>query len=141
MIPLLERFTRNSYPGVFCAAVILLLTGLPGSLLPKVKPALGLDKVAHLLMYLAFAFCCLWGYRKPYRERGTTYRRKACLLTMAIGIGYGALTEVMQECLIPGRVGSVYDGLADLIGSLLGVALFVFFSQKGNKLKNESFRK
>ena len=141
MILPLERFTRNSYPGVFCAAVILLLTGLPGSLLPRVKPVLGVDKVVHLFMYLGFAFLCLWGYRKPYQERETAYRRRACWLTLAIGLGYGALTEVMQEYLVPGRVGSVYDWLADMIGSVIGVLLFDFFFQKGNKLKNESFRK
>ena len=141
MILPLERFTRNSYPGVFCAAVILLLTGLPGSLLPKVKPALGLDKLAHVLMYLALAFLCLWGYRKPFQERGTAYRRRACWLTLGIGIVYGALTEVMQEYLVPGRVGSVYDWLADLIGAVIGVLLFVFFFQKGNNLKNEAFHK
>ena len=141
MILPLERFTRNSYPGVFCAAVILLLTGLPGSCLPRVKPVLGVDKVIHLFMYLGFAFLCLWGYRKPYQEREKAFRRKACLLTLAIGILYGALTEVMQETLVPGRVGSVYDWLADLIGCVMGVLLFVFLYQKGNKLKNGSFHK
>ena len=141
MIRPLERFTRNSYPGVFCAVVILLLTGLPGSCLPKVKPALGIDKIAHLLMYFGLAFLCLWGYRKPYQERETAFRRKACWLTLAISILYGALTEVMQEFLVPGRVGSVYDWLADLIGAVIGVLLFVFLYQKGNKLKNEAFHK
>ena len=141
MIPPLERFTRNSYPGVFCAAVILLLTGLPGSCFPKVKPTLGIDKIVHVAMYLAMAFLCLWGYRKPYRDRETAFRRKACWLTLAICIPYGALTEVMQEWCIPGRVGSVYDWLADLIGSVIGVLLFVFLYRNGNKLKNESFHK
>lgn len=137
----LDRFTRNSYPGVICAAVILLLTGLPGSFLPKQKPIFGLDKIAHLLMYLGFAFLCLWGYRKPYRENGKPYRRKALWITLAIGIVYGALTEIMQEALIPGRVGSVYDWIADLLGAVLGVCFFAFFNQNRNKLKNESFYK
>lgn len=141
MTRFLNRFTRNSYPGVACAAVILLLTGLPGSFLPKAKPIIGLDKVAHLLMYLGFAFVCLWGYRKPYREKGKAYRRKAIILTIVIGIVYGAVTEIMQETLIPGRVGSVYDWIADVIGTLLGTLFFYFFSQNRNKLKNETFHK
>lgn len=141
MISSLDRFTRNSYPGVFCAAVILLLTGLPGSLLPKVKPVIGMDKVAHLMMYLVFAFVTLWGYRKPFGENGRAYRRKAAWLTLAISVAFGALTEVMQETLIPGRIGSVYDWMADTLGAAIGVCFYCFFNQNRNKLKNDAFCK
>ena len=137
----MDRFTRNSYPGVFCAVVILLLTGLPGSCFPKVKPAIGLDKVVHLIMYFSFAFITLWGYRKPYQENGKAYQKKALWLVLAISIAFGALTEVMQETLVPSRTGSVYDWIADAIGSLLGVAIYYFFHRSRNKLQNQSFRK
>lgn len=119
--------------------VILLLTGLPGSLLPKTKPVFGIDKIAHLLMYAGFAFVTLWGYRKPYREHGNPYRNRACLLTLAISVVFGALTEVMQETCIPGRIGSVFDWLADVAGSILGTLLFYFLYRNRNKIKNESF--
>ena len=141
MIRPLERFTRNSYPGVFCAIVILLLTGLPGSCLPKVKPVLGADKIIHLLMYAGFAFATLWGYRKPFQEGDGRYRCKACWITLAISIAYGGLTEIMQEALIPGRIGSVYDWLADIIGGVIGVTVFYFLFRKRNNMKNESFCK
>ena len=137
----MDRFTRNSFPGVLCALVILVLTGLPGSCFPKVKPTIGLDKVAHLLMYLGFAFITLWGYRKPFQENGKSYRRKALWLTLAIGIVFGALTEIMQEKLVPSRIGSVYDWIADIIGSIIGVTAYYFFNRNGNNLKNESLHK
>ena len=137
----MDRFTRNSYPGVLCAVVILLLTGLPGSCFPKVNPKIGLDKVGHLLMYLGFAFIAIWGYRKQYLEKGKAYQRKALWLTLAISIVFGALTEVMQETLIPSRIGSVYDWIADVVGSIIGVILFYFFYRNGNILKNASFHK
>ena len=137
----MDRFTRNSYPGVFCAAVILLLTGLPGSVFPKVKPAIGLDKVVHLLMYLGFAFITLWGYRKPYKENGDYYRKKALWIVLAISVAFGGLTEIMQETLIPSRTGSVYDWIADVIGSILGVAIYYFFHRSRNNLQNQSFCK
>ena len=60
-------------------------------------------------MYMGFAFLTLWGYRKSYLEQGKAYRRKALLVVLAISIAYGALTEIMQEQLIPKRTGSVYD--------------------------------
>ena len=121
--------------------VILVLTGLPGSLFPKVKPMIGLDKVAHMLMYMGFAFATLWGYRKPFVERGKDYQKKALWITLAISILYGALTEVMQETLIPTRTGSYYDWIADIIGGVLGVGLFYFLFRNGNNLKNEALHK
>ena len=121
--------------------MILLLTGLPGSYFPHVKPVIGIDKVVHVLMYAGFTFASLWGYREPYQERGRAYRRKALWLVLTIGIAYGALTEIMQETLIPGRTGSIYDWIADITGSVLGIVVFFFYQQKGNNLKNDSFGK
>ena len=120
---------------------ILLLTGLPGSLFPKVKPTLGLDKILHFLMYLGFTYITLWGYRKPYKENGMKHRRKMLWLVLAIGIVFGALTEIMQETLIPSRSGSVYDWLADIIGCILGVAFYYFFHRSRNNLQNQSLHK
>ena len=141
MIRSLEKYTRNIYPGVFCAVVILLLTGLPGSYLPKTKPVIGLDKIAHLIMYFGFTFLSLWGYRKPYQDKGFPFQKKAIIIALLISIAFGALTEVMQENFIPGRVGSLFDWIADTIGSLLGALFFHFFHRNRNKLKNEAFCK
>ena len=121
--------------------VILVLTGLPGSCLPHVKPVFGLDKVVHLLMYAGFAFAILWGYRKPFQENGKAYRRKALWITLVIGIAYGLLTEIMQETLVPGRTGNVYDWIADIIGCVLGAIIAYFLLRDRNNLKNEALHK
>ena len=123
----LERLTRNSYPGILCGIVILILTGLPGSYLPHVKPVVGLDKVVHTLMYATFAFLCIWGYRKQFVSNDKAYRKRALILAVVISIAYGGLTELMQEYLVPSRTGDWIDFLADGIGTLLGVTLFYFF--------------
>ena len=124
-----------------CAAVILLLTGLPGSYFPHVKPVVGMDKVAHLLMYAGFTFITIWGYRQPFKEKGRDYQRKMIWTVTVIGILYGALTEIMQEFLIPSRTGSVYDWIADLLGSIIGVIFAYFFLRNRNNLKNEALDK
>ena len=127
----MERLTRNSYPGILCGIVILILTGLPGSLFPHTKPIVGLDKVVHALMYAGFAFACLWGYRKQFVSNGLAYRRKAIVLTLIISIAYGGLTELMQEYLVKSRTGDWFDFLADSIGAGLGVLVFyIFFHRK-----------
>ena len=126
----MERLTRNSYPGILCGIVILILTGLPGSLFPSVKPSLGLDKIVHLIMYAGFAFACLWGYRKQFVSNGPAYKMKAVLLTVVIGIAYGSLTEIMQEYLVPKRTGDWYDFLADCIGTAVGSIVFCLFFRR-----------
>ena len=124
----MERLTRNSIPGILCGIVILILTGLPGSLFPRVKPAIGLDKVAHVIMYAGFAFACLWGYRKQFVSNGLAYQKRAIFLTILISIAYGGLTEIMQETItVLHRSGDWRDLIADSIGTGLGVLIFYLF--------------
>lgn len=122
-----DKLTRNSIPGILCGIVILILTGLPGSCFPHVKPVVGADKVAHAVMYAVFAFLCIWGYRQQFRDGDKAYRRKAFRLAAIVGIGYGALTEIMQETIVPKRTGDWFDFLADAIGTLVGLLAFHFF--------------
>ena len=127
----MERLTRNSIPGILCGIVILILTGLPGSLFPRVKPAIGLDKVAHVIMYAGFAFACLWGYRKQFVSNDLSYKKRAILLTILISIAYGGLTEIMQETItILHRSGDWRDLIADSIGTGLGVLIFYLFFRR-----------
>ena len=127
----MERLTRNSIPGILCGIVILILTGLPGSLFPRVKPAIGLDKVAHVIMYAGFAYACLWGYRKQFVSNGLAYKKRAILLTVIISIAYGGLTEIMQETItVLHRSGDWRDLIADSIGTGLGVLIFYLFFRR-----------
>ena len=131
LVNLLERLTRNSIPGILCGIIILILTGLPGSLFPRVKPVIGLDKVAHVIMYAGFAYACLWGYRKQFVSNGLTYQKKAILLTIIISIAYGGLTEIMQETItVLHRSGDWRDLIADAIGTVLGVLIFYLFFRR-----------
>ena len=94
-----------------------------------------------MLMYAGFTFISLWGYRKPFCEQGRSYRKKASWIAIIIGIAYGALTEIMQETLIPSRTGSIYDWIADIIGSILGVIFAQIFLRNRNNLKNATLDK
>lgn len=130
----MEKLTRNSYPGILCGIVILILTGLPGSCFPTVKPALGLDKIVHIFMYAGFAFACIWGYREPYSRHDKKHRRTMRIWTAIISIALGGLTEIMQETICYQRTGSWYDFLADIIGTALGLLVFSIFFDKENKI-------
>ena len=109
----------------------MILTVLPGSLFPRVKPAIGLDKVAHIFMYGGFAFACLWGYRSQFVSNGLAYKKRAILLAIVISIAYGGLTEMIQEYLVPTRSGDKFDFIADCLGTGLGALFFyLFFHRK-----------
>ena len=98
---------------------------------PRVKPAIGLDKVAHILMYAGFAYACLWGYRKQFVSNGLAYKKRAILLTVIISIAYGGLTEIMQETImLLRRSGDWRDLIADAIGTALGVLVFYLFFRR-----------
>ena len=127
LVNLLEKLTKNSIPGILCGIVIMILTVLPGSLFPRVKPAIGLDKVVHIIMYAGFVFACLWGYRDQYITNGATYKKRAILLAVVISIGYGGLTELIQEHVVPTRTGDWFDFIGDCIGTGLGALVFYYF--------------
>ena len=94
-----------------------------------------------MLMYAGFVFVSIWGYRKPFTENGKEYRKKAVWIAIVIGASYGIVTELMQEFLIPTRTGSVYDWIADLLGSIIGAIIAYFFLHDRNNLKNEALDK
>jgi VanZ family protein len=51
---------------------------------------------------------------------------------------YGGLTEILQAKVFVGRDGSVFDFLANTIGSVIGIVIFMLFIRK-NKNENASF--
>ena len=127
----LNKLTRNSIPGILCGIIIMILTLLPGSLFPRVKPTIGLDKLAHIFMYAGFTFSCLWGYRSQFISNGIAYKKRAILHAIIISLAYGGLTELIQEYLVSTRTGDLFDYIADCIGTGLGALLFyVFFRRK-----------
>lgn len=126
----MDKLTRNSYPGLLCGIIILILTGIPGTVFPRVKPIVGMDKVAHALMYAVFSFLCVWGYRKQFLSNGKTYQKKALLLAAIIGIAYGGLTEIMQGTIVPKRTGDWFDFLSDCLGTFVGLLIFWLFFKK-----------
>ncbi len=94
---------------------------------PSMLP-LGADKVVHVLMYAVLGFSLLWALRST----GLKYSRYAVLIAASIAALYGALDEFHQS-FVPGRNASIYDFVADGIGSTAGAwaaARFARFLRK-----------
>ena len=111
----------------------MILCCMPGSYIPQVKTFwewLGPDKIVHSLMFAAFAFSIIIGYRNEYCERDKAYRIKLQCITLLISACYGALTELLQLYVFIGRYGSIYDFFADVIGCVLGIFIFKIIFRK-----------
>ena len=132
----MKRLLENFYPGLICAAAIMVLMGLPGKYFPTIVSFwdwLSTDKIVHLLLFAVFAFVSLWGYRHLFFNINYPHRKKLFLIISLISILYGGLTELLQKYLFINRYGCIYDFIADSIGCFIGILLFYFLVQK--KLK------
>ncbi len=95
--------------GVFAVAVLVSLAVLfaPSDDVPASPP--GVDKVVHLLLFVALAVTGRWA--------GARARALGVLLVV-----YAAVSEVVQGISVLGRSASVADWAADTIGVLAGLA-------------------
>ncbi len=103
------------------AALVLI-----GMLIPRGAgvplPAGGYDKLGHGLAFAPLAALLAGSFVAQGWPRG-----RVLVVTLAMTIGYGILTELAQG-FVPGRVASLPDILADAVGAALGGAPVAFFT-------------
>ena len=106
--------TRAARITIFCAYGVLItwLSLRPGSGMPVVH----WDKVAHVVTYAVFA---AMGYRLIRGARGYA------VLCLGI-VAYSVLIEVAQA-LVPGRVMSGYDMVANAVGAAAGASIMWYW--------------
>jgi len=107
-------------PLALWAAVLFGLSAIPGPSLPPAAAIVGLDKVAHALLYGIFGFLCRHGLRGALPDIGPP---TALLLVVFGAIAYGASDEIHQ-IFVPGRSADWHDVVADAAGSLFGGIVF-----------------
>lgn len=77
------------------------------------------DKVSHVIIYLILTFLlALW-----WQTRYQPVKRHQLLIIGAIMIIYSIFDELSQG--LVGRTPQIWDGVADLVGTFLGLAFFV----------------
>jgi VanZ family protein len=103
--------------GTFAVVVLVSLAVLfaPQSDVPAAPP--GVDKVVHVVLFAALAASGRWA--------GVGRRVLAALL-----IVYAAVSEVLQGITPLARSASVADWLADVVGVLLGLALWGLLTRR-----------
>ena len=105
-------------PAAVYACIIIALSSIPGKSLPDVK-WLSFDKLIHVGEYLIFGFLVSHALRRPISNRV-----QLVLVTLLLAGGFGGLDELYQN-LIPGRLPSYQDWIADVIGVFAGSLIYI----------------
>ena len=93
---------------------ILLACSLPGSSIPT--PSMGLDKVAHFVLFAGLGVAWMAALASPLRRRA--------YLVLTLGTLYACFTEVYQGWLPWEREPDPFDALANVLGLAVGVLLY-----------------
>ena len=85
------------------------------------------DKIIHVGL---FAFCSLLLFRARMHHSSTKSANLLLIIqVMSSMLIFGALIEISQSIMGLGREGSIYDLLADFLGSLLGYFLLLLLQK------------
>ncbi len=109
-------------PVVF-AATIFATTVLQGSTVAGAFT--NADKLIHVALYGGMAVLVAMAVQRP----GRALSWKGALLAALISTAYGALEEFHQS-FVPGRVVSLDDALANLVGAALGSGWYLLIARK-----------
>jgi VanZ family protein len=102
---------RRWLPPLVWAGVILVITSLPGSVVPSALAPY--DKVVHFVMYGVFA--ALLAHR-AIPEMGAW---RGTFIALAVASAFGAADEWHQQ-FVPGRSSDLKDWQADTAGAIAG---------------------
>jgi len=122
---------KKYWPGISFGVIIFILSGMPGNFFPKVQSFwdwIGPDKIMHLGLYATFSIIMLNDIRKQYPNEWQ--RGQYLLIPCVIGTIFGGIMELMQHYIFIGRNGNVYDFVANVIGCIIGTAVFWLFRLK-----------
>ncbi len=120
----LEKINFRIWSYVY-GGLILLLSSIPAHYLPR-EELFTIDKLFHVIEY--FGFALLVGFAHIYSTR-RRYRMKWIPYTLRIGILFPIFDELYQS-LIPGRISSWLDVIADLSGVTLAIVTLAFIYDK-----------
>lgn len=134
----MKDFFKKNTGGIAWGIFILILTWLPVSLIPDVPTFLSLfkpDKLIHVFIYCVFVF--LWIKGLSAQEQFLFLRKYPVIISMNMGVFLGGITELMQEWMIPGRIASPYDFIANILGCFLGWWFFMTWMKRKIRMKNQ----
>ena len=128
----MTNFIRYQLPLLVWALLIFWLSSL--STLPRIKtPVIPADKLAHISFYFVF---CWFSRRALFFQNGSKFlKRWSLLIAFLVTCCYGYSDE-FHQLFVPRRTFDYYDMLADAIGALIFVIVFIV----ANRLNDQQTR-
>lgn len=120
-------------PAILWALIVIVLSVSPGSNLPPLE-FLGfvrIDLIAHFVMYFIFSFLIFYGIRKS--SASYPMNNKSLLFTLCVPIIFGIVMELLQHNFITERYFDIMDIFANIIGSIVAIAIIKNRTLKTNK--------
>ena len=90
------------------------------------------DKFVHVGMYFGFMSVII------LEHRNSIHNLRQLLMVGLIPAFYGILMEIFQATLTQTRTGSVFDELADCVGILISIFIWLWFNQS-KKIKSDNY--
>jgi VanZ family protein len=112
---------------------IALLSLLPPNDLPEIPLFPGADKIVHTCMYLGLALLICWSMHAEIK-------RVWYYLIILFSIGWGAMMELFQFLMHAGRSFEFNDIAGNILGSLVGVFIYIMVAQRKKILDLRKFR-
>ncbi|TXK46063.1 VanZ family protein [Pontibacter qinzhouensis] len=102
----------------------MITTLLPNTSAPATSAweLLSFDSFAHAFLFCVLTFLMIVGMKKQYTFVKT--RHYAIRYSLFICTFYGIGIELLQEFVLDGREGDIFDVLSNTIGCLSGILLF-----------------
>ena len=98
--------------------LVAILSLLPAHDLPQLPLFPGADKIIHICMYLGLSVVACWSLHAEIRK-------KWYYAVIFFAIGWGVIMETFQFLMHMGRSFELYDILANSIGTLIGIAIYM----------------
>jgi len=109
-------------PVIAYAALIFYLSSRPWPTQAYLPP--GTDKVIHFAIYFFLGFGLVWAFRATHLK----FSHHLMWMAALTGFLYGISDEIHQS-FVPGREASVFDAVADGVGSVFGAWVAIFFAR------------
>ncbi|MGZ5136151.1 MAG: VanZ family protein, partial [Flavitalea sp.] len=122
------KFFRSRRVAIGWFLLMTILFFIPGSSIPKQNwlTHIQFDKIVHIGLFAVLVF--LWRSAFHYSEKHYN-----ALLIMVSGF-YGLLIEILQGFAVPNRDFDLYDLVADVAGSFLGILVWMRVYKKNRPL-------
>ncbi len=122
---------KNYWPVLAWSLIILILTGIPVAEMPKVGNLwdwIGSDKLAHFFLFAIYFYLLIKSTSKQLKLERLPV--SVLIYLLLIGIIFAGLTEVLQDTLFINRNGNIYDFVANVIGCMAGLTIYLMATKK-----------